>query len=218
MPPIGPMSRALSGLFLSACLGLSALSPVGAGEQGTPPYLLVLNKHDDSMMVFDLPSHRLTATIAVGDEPHEVAVTPDGTKAYVSNVGDRSITVLDLQRWSVLRTMTPERFDFPHGLGITNDGRLLLVTSEGSRRFYLFETERDVLIRAITSTEEGMHMIAMPPRGKKAYVANRTTGTLTVLNANQLSIEKHIQVGSGPEGIALTPDGTGLEDDRLAAG
>jgi len=208
MPSISILNARLArGLWCCAAASLVAWGVVPAGERGTPPRLLVVNRLDDSLMAFELPSHRPCPTLTVGDEPHEVAVMPDGSKAYVSNVGDGSITVIDLATWSVSRTLTPERFDNPHGLGITHDGRFLLATSAGSRRFYQFDTKRDALIRALTSTEEGMHMIAMPPRGWNAYAVNRKTNSVTVLNAKSLRIKDHIEVGSGPEGVALTPDG-----------
>src|SRR5262245_52660806 len=94
-------------------------------------HLLVLNKGDDTLMVFDIPSNDSLATVKVGHEPHEVAVTPDGRKAYVSNVGDHSISVVDLTRNVVTRTIRPDRVDRPHGLAVTPDGRWLLLTSEG---------------------------------------------------------------------------------------
>ncbi len=52
--------------------------------------LLVLNKLDDNLMVFEAPNRQPITILTVGNEPHEIAVTPDGRKAYVSNVGDRS--------------------------------------------------------------------------------------------------------------------------------
>lgn len=198
------------GFCLGFVLALFASSTATADGRGISSRLLVLNMHDDSLMVFDLPSHRLSATISVGHEPHEVAVMPDGSKAYISNAGDGSLTVIDLHSLSVLRTLTPERLATPHGLGISHDGRYLLVTSEGSRRFYQFETKRDVLIRAITSMEEGMRMIAMPRKGWNAYATNRHSNSITQLDAKRLNIETHIQVGPGPEGIVLTPDGRRL--------
>jgi YVTN family beta-propeller protein len=194
-------------LAMAPCLAAASDAAPGAADgDGTPDRLLVLNKHDDTLMAFDLPDHAPAATIAVGDEPHEIAVTPDGTRAYVSNVGEGSISVIDLRRLTVVRALAPERLERPHGLAIGSAGRWLLATSEGSRRFHLFDTARDVLVRSVTSTEEGMHMLAASPRDDTVYVANRISGSLTVLDAERLTIRKVIPVGPGPEGIALTPD------------
>ena len=193
--------------LIQGCISPGPPAPP-AGEKATAARLLVLNKHDDNLMVIEDPSHRRIATIPVGDEPHEVVVTPDGLKAYVSNVGSRSITIIDLLTNRPVRTLRPERADFLHGMAITSDGRYLVLTSEGSHRLYLIDTARDVILRGITSTQEGMHMIAIPPSGKRAYVANRGSGTVSIVDIKKLSVVRHVDVGPGPEGIAATPDGS----------
>src|SRR5690242_16633224 len=48
--------------------------------------LLVLSKTDNTLLVMEVPSYKRLATIPVGQEPHEVVATPDGRKAYVTNV------------------------------------------------------------------------------------------------------------------------------------
>ena len=105
-------------------------SAAGSDSEG---FLLVLNKQDDTLMMFDEPSHRSVATIPVGHEPHEVAATPDGRKAFVSNVGDDTVSVVDLVHRKVATTIHADHLDQPHGLAVTPDGRTLLVTSEASQ-------------------------------------------------------------------------------------
>jgi YVTN family beta-propeller protein len=169
--------------------------------------LLVLNKHDDTLMVFDEPSHRLLATIKVGQEPHEVVATPDGRKAYVSNLKARSVSIVDLGTFKVVRTLRSETLDVPHGLAFTPDGRRLLLTSEGSRRLFLIDAARDVVQRSLTTNQARAHMVAMGQGGKRAFVANVGSNSITVLKLPELRVARHIKVGAGPEGIAATPNG-----------
>jgi len=46
-------------------------------------------------MVIDTASHQVTATIAVGKRPWNMAITPDGTKLYVANGRSNSVSVID---------------------------------------------------------------------------------------------------------------------------
>jgi YVTN family beta-propeller protein len=193
---------------------LAAPAVSAAGPQEGPGavseiegYLLVLNKTDGTMMVFETPSHRPLATIPVGREPHEVATTPDGAKAYVSDVGDRSVAVVDLHSYRVLKTIHADGLNRPHGLHVSRDGRRVLLTSEGSHRLYLIEAVRDVIDRALTTTQDGAHMVVVGKGGARAYIANRGSGSVTVANAYNLTVKDHVMVGGGPEGIAATPDG-----------
>ena len=172
--------------------------------------LLVLNKSDGTLMAFDLPTHRLEGTLRVGTEPHEVATNPKGTKAYITDVGEGSVAVVDLQAFKLLKTIRSEGFDRPHGLHVSRDGRRLLLTSEGSHRLYLIDAERDVVDRAMTTTQSGAHMLAVGKGGSRMFIANRGSGSVTTGNAYNLSIRKHVPVGEGPEGIAIDPEGRWL--------
>ena len=204
----GPGRRVRALLILCGLLTLRGVwSAAAAQEPDEPPpegRLLVLNKGEDSLMVLDVPSYKRLATIAVGKEPHEVVATPDGRKAYVTNVRDKTVSVIDLAGLRVARTLRSDRFDSPHGLAVTPDGRFLLVTSEGSRRFFLVDAARDVVVRSVTTTQARAHMVVVLEDGKKAFAANVDSDSVTLLRLPDLRIVKHVPVGDGPEGIAAT--------------
>ena len=176
-------------------------------EPITEGRLLVLNKGDNSLMVFEAPSHRLLATVPVGREPHEVAASPGGRKAWVSNVGDRTVSVVDLQSYKVVKTIRSPNLDTPHGMGVTPDGRWLMLTSEGSRRLVLIDAGRDVIARTTTTSQKGSHMIAMAQDGREAWVANRGSDTVSLVRLPELRVRRNVKVGPGPEGIAASPNG-----------
>jgi YVTN family beta-propeller protein len=203
--------RAGAGLAMGVLLLLpSACGAVRAQDAGETPSegrLLVLNKNADTLMVFDVPSYKRLATIAVGKEPHEVVATPDGRKAYVSNVRDKTVSVIDLVTQRVARTLRSDRFDFPHGLATTPDGRYVLLTSEGSRRFFLIDAARDVVLRSVTTTQARPHMVVVLQGGRKAFAANVDSDSVTLLKLPELRVIRHVPVGDGPEGIGATPNG-----------
>ena len=178
-----------------------------AGTAGIEGRLLVLNKEADSLMVFEEPSHRLLATVPVGDEPHEVAATPDGKKAFVTNVRDRSVSVVDLGAYRVRATIRSPALQHPHGVQATPDGRWVLVTSESNRRLVLIDAVREVVMRGLATTQSGAHMIALVPGGKRAWVANRGSDSVSLVHLPDLRVARNLRVGPGPEGIAVTPNG-----------
>lgn len=47
--------------------------------------------------------------------------------------------------------------------------------------------------------------IAITPDGRTAYVANRSSGTVTVINIATGTAEKTIKVGKAPGPIVITP-------------
>src|SRR6185295_6554306 len=212
-PRTGRITRASMILVFLGAFG-AAVVTFGAGDapaaaspaSNSEGRLLVLNKGDDSLMVFDVPAHTLLKTIPVGKEPHELAVTPDGRKAYTANVGDDSLSGVDLAAGKVTRTIRPDGADQPHGLAITPDGRHLVVTSEGSHRLYLVDVKRDVVERSITTNQRGSHLVALAKKGSRAWIANRGSDTLSLYELPALKLLKTLPVGPGPEGIALSPN------------
>ena len=56
--------------------------------------------------VIDTATNTVGATIPVGLLPQPVAITPDGTRAYVSNLGDSTVSVIDTASNSVIATIS----------------------------------------------------------------------------------------------------------------
>jgi YVTN family beta-propeller protein len=69
-----------------------ATTPVGIhpperDDRRHQPLAYVTNQVDNTVSVIDTAGNTVVATIPVGDNPNGVAITPDGTRAYVTNLG-----------------------------------------------------------------------------------------------------------------------------------
>jgi DNA-binding beta-propeller fold protein YncE len=191
----------LTGAVSSAAV---AQSPAGT--------LVVLNKSDDSALLLDLPGGRLAATLPTGPGPHEVAVSPDGRWAVVSNYGDgrapgHTLTLLDLSRGVVARTVELAPHHRPHGLAWSPDGRWVLVTVEADRAVLLVDAEVWAVRHAIPTGQETSHMVAVAPDGRRAYVGNIGGGSVSMLDVRRGRLLRVAQTGAGTEGVAVAPDG-----------
>ena len=56
----------------------------------------VSNRLDDNVSVVDVATHKVVATIEVGDEPHGVLVDRQGKYLYVLNTSIDNISVIDV--------------------------------------------------------------------------------------------------------------------------
>jgi YVTN family beta-propeller protein len=65
----------------------------------------VTNGVSNTISVIDTASNIVVATIPVGVFPFGVAITPDGTRAYVAN--DNTISVIDTASNTVVATFAP---------------------------------------------------------------------------------------------------------------
>lgn len=181
-------------------------APVLAGDR-----LLVVNRLDSSLSVRDADSGTELARLATGVSPHEVAVSPDAAIAVVADYGDaqpgNTLTVVDLGRLAVARTIDLGAFRRPHGLAFLPDGRLL-VTAEGARRLLLVDPLSGEVLAAMETHGLGSHMVASD--GERAFVANMHSGTVSIVDIAATKTTAVLKSGLGTEAVALGRDGAEL--------
>jgi YVTN family beta-propeller protein len=77
----------------------------------------VTNWLDGTVSVIDTSADAVVATVAVGRSSYGVAITPDGTRAYVTNGEYSTVSVIDIATGTVVATVAVGVF--PLGIAIT---------------------------------------------------------------------------------------------------
>jgi YVTN family beta-propeller protein len=168
--------------------------------------------NDNTATVIDAATGRVLAALPTGEGPHEVAISRDGRWALVSNYGVRgkpgnSITVIDVARAEVSRTITLSGFQRPHGMAFLPGDTLFAVTSETSQAVVLVDF-RDGHVAATRPTRgRASHMLALTAKGDRLFTANIADATISSVDVSGRDSATVIPVGRQPEGIAVTPDG-----------
>lgn len=194
----------LLGIWLVGCAPEEPEIPVGV--------LVVLNKSGDSAYILHRQTGERLAEIPTGYQPHEVAISPDGRTAVVTNYGTRerpgnSLTVIDLLRAERVKDISLYEYTMPHGIQFLNRDRVI-VTTEGNRTVVIVNIETDAIEHVFMTEQDVSHMVAVTPDGRRAFVPNIGSGTVTVLDLEQGLVEAHIPTGAGAEGVAIAPDGS----------
>lgn len=175
--------------------------------------LLVSNQAADSVWRLSAQDGRKRGEYRTGDSPHEIAVSPDGRTAVVSNYGSEvagsSLSVLDLQRGRPTRTIDLGTHGAPHGLHFLDGGRVV-VTAEGSASVLLVDLDAGKVERAIDIGDGIGHMLAVSADRRVGYVSKLGRGTISRIDlvTGRMLLER--PAGKGAEGIALRPDGLEL--------
>ena len=204
---------------LGAALVLAA--PAAATGQAVD-VLVVANKREATATIVDAAAGRTLATLPTGEGPHEVAVSPDGRWALVTDYGaqtpGRSLTLIDLDSLKVARTIDLGEYRRPHGVAFLPGGRSAVVTSEANQALLVVDVAGGRVERAIPTGQGGSHMVAVTADGRFAYTANIGGGSITEFDLRQGRRTRTLPVAGRTEGIAVTPDGrevwVGSNDDN----
>ena len=166
------------------------------------------------------------AQVEVCDGPYGAAVTPDGANLVLTCSTDNSATVIPAVNFVNAGAQTNI------ALGSGHEPRGVAVESRGLNAFvanFANDTVDEINIGSASVTPEPFS-VGDGPWGVaatydsvaakvKVYVTNHNDGTVSVISGND--IDTIPDVGTGPVGAALTPDGetlfvANLEDDTVA--
>jgi len=176
--------------------------------------LVVANQQAASATILNAATLKTIATLKVGLGPHEVAVSPDGRWAVVTNYGTRdaqgnTLSVIDLSLVMpvVARTIDLGEYHRPHGAAFVANGSKLVVTSESSQRLVLVDFTSGKVDTALATNGRGAHMVAVTRDGRRAWTANIADGTVTEYDLVQRVTGRTFPGAPNDEGIAATPGG-----------
>ena len=168
-PAVVVVRRVVVALVLSVFVGVTAIA------QTTPAWAA---------------QYDVTATITVGTSPRAVAVSPDGTKAYVANLTSNTVSVINTTTNAVDATITVG--NAPLGVAITPDGTKAYVTNFNADTVSVINTGTNAVDATIT-VGDAPDGVAVSPDGTKAYTANFNADTVSVINTTTNAVDATFQ-------------------------
>ncbi len=183
--------------WASAMLLVASALPVDAA----PPLAFVTSTANDSVSVFDTATNTVVDTIEGFGSPFYIAISPDGTRAYVSNEDLDTISVIDTATRTVVATIPVG--DSPRGVAFTPDGTRAYVANILSNTVSVIDVATNAVVATIP--RPAPNNVAVTPDGSRLYVTQAQsmsvidTATNTVLDAFALP--------GIPSGVDFSPDG-----------
>lgn len=144
------------------------------------------------------------ASISVGAHPAHVIADAEGTRAFVSNSEDDSVSVINLDNGETVATIGTG--DFPHGLRMSPDGKSIYVAN--------VEGDSVSVIDTVTLAETARIPVGDAPvqvgfvlDGSRVYVSLRDENKVAVVDTATREVTSRIDVGRSPIQVHATPDG-----------
>jgi YVTN family beta-propeller protein len=171
-----------------------------------PDRLVVLNKDSDTVSYVDPETGETTAVVETDFNPHEVVISPDGRRSFVTcSLGD-VLNVIDNETHEVVDRFVHELFDFPHGLAVRDSADELWLVSTYSSQVYVFDVDSLELLDTFPTHQDKSHMVTLSPDQSRAYFSNIGSDSVTIVDCDDRAIVADPPVGEEPEGIGVDPD------------
>jgi len=177
--------------------------------------------------IVDIESFQVVSSVAVGSGPRYVSVTPDGRKAYVSNLWSNDISVINLKAMKVITTIDAGLAE-PREIVITSDGKKAYVVYPGTfasmarygpgNMVAVIDVEKDVVVGKI-EVHGDPQSIAIDPDGTRAYVSDGGANGVNPSEVHVIDVVNDIYLRPiilrqaahyTPTAIDVTPDGQKL--------
>jgi DNA-binding beta-propeller fold protein YncE len=184
------------------------------GSQG----LIMIDKRGGAVRFFDPQKLTEVSAIQFKSPPHELAISPDHSVAYVPFYGDgvygqnpnpgHEIAIIQLKGGakaeSAMIDVSP--YQAPHGLQVDNNG-MLYASCDASRKLLIIDPKTRAIQAAIDTDGTG-HWAAVLPDGSKAYVANKNDRMfVSVIDLKARKMTGQVPMPKGTQGITASPDG-----------
>ena len=167
--------------------------------------LVVASSGMSHVTLIDPGSGRKLAEVPVGKGPHEVIASGDGRFAWVADSGATSVTLIDLDKRSAVRTLQLKDCR-PHDLALPRSGAPLVITCARQKALLEIDPWTGEEEKRHALDVEGAWMTAVSRDGARAFTANLEGGGMTAIDRKGGRIT-NITTSQGEIGIDVTPDG-----------
>ena len=169
-----------------------------------PARIAVTTEGSGHLLVVDPDEARVVSAIATGQETsHMVAVSSDGRRAYVTNIGSGTTTAIDLEAGRKLVDIATGKGS--EGLALTPDGRELWVGARAEDRIAVVDTATLAVVASLPAPGIPIR-VAMSPDGRLAWVTCAGASTLLAFEvaSRRVTTERHVEPPLAP-GAAERP-------------
>lgn len=136
---------------------------------------------------------------------HMVAVAADGAAAFTGNMGNHTVSQLDLRTGAYVKSWPVPRV--PEAIGVSPDGREVWVGSNAEHRV----SALDVATGAVTTVADSVdwpYRVLFTPDARTVLIPDMNGETLRFIDRGaRRELGRLSFPGGGPQGITLTPDG-----------
>ncbi len=159
---------------------------------------------EDQLQVLDLMTGEELRRIPLrtGDEPREVAITPDGGLLLTVNPGSNSVSFVDTGSASVVGTAPTG--EAPSALLLDRGGRRAYVLNRRSASMTVIDVANRTVLATVATDPEPLR-VQLNRDGTRLYLIARGSAYLTAFSVPELNVVRSVFVGLGAGALRVDP-------------
>jgi DNA-binding beta-propeller fold protein YncE len=162
--------------------------------------IVVANQGSRRLQLVSLRGNR-RGRILLRANPHDLAITPGGRRAWVTLEGTDDMAFVDLKRRKVIRYKSTGKS--PHDLLFAPDGRLWVTDWNGAFHVY---SRRGRLLKSKALGVEAHHL-AFTRDGRQVWITDHGAHRIFVISTRTYKVLKRIRIRGAPHHVTITSDG-----------
>src|SRR5438045_520860 len=183
------------GRYLKPLAVLVLVAPLlGAG--GTKLRIIQTNSAGDAVTLIDPATNKVVGEIKDIEVNHGAAVSPDGSRIYISDEAESTLDVADAKTLAVIKRVPLS--GHPNNISIGKDGR----------RVYIAIAQPPGALDVGQGSPS--HGIGITPDGKTLWATSKWYGYVYAYSMPDLKLLGGLPVGMDPDWLTFTPDSKSL--------
>lgn len=194
---------------LNSCLRLLRATLLGATAVAVfplaaQPFAYAVNPFANNVAFINTANNNVFGALPLPAGPQNVVVNAAGTRLYVTNTGDTSLTVVDTVTATHVTTLS---IGYVWGIALHPASPRAYVANRDANSVAVMDTSSNSIIAGIPVGNQPLG-VAINPAGTRLYVANNGGGSVSVIDTGTNTVIATVPVGIAPFAIAVNPAGT----------
>ncbi|MGH9980951.1 MAG: beta-propeller fold lactonase family protein [Nitrososphaeraceae archaeon] len=173
--------------------------PHGHWMSGDDRYMVTPDEFTGTATIYDMMESKILGKVKTGHSPIAIGMTPDGSKSYVADFFDSTISVVDtitatlIKKINLLENYDPISGNVSGPIGflpiqtpVSPDGQYMVTANTGSGTITIIDTETDELVKDLSCSAgcHGVNFGAKKNGGYYAYVSSSFSNDLIIVDGD----------------------------------
>lgn len=163
--------------------------------------IVATTEGSSTLSLVDPASGKVDSVATGARGSHMVAVTRDEKRAFVSNLGSRNVTAIDLVKRAKIADLSAGAE--PEGIALTPNGRELWVANRADDTVIIFDAET-FKPQATIAVGDMPIRLAISPDGRTAVTSDMFDGGLTLIDVEARKVRRKVKVSGDREAAQVT--------------